>query len=87
MVVCSYLNELSRYLRQLNIDKDIVSMRNFNIYDPMKTGDNLTLDGQTLAHVEVLMNSDGTDEGSLLKLLGRCITPFGKLLLQLPRFD
>ena len=28
-------------------------MKNFNIYDPMKKGQGLTLDGQTLAHLEV----------------------------------
>lgn len=55
-------------------------MKNFNIYDPMKRGQGLVLDGQTLAHVEVLQNNEGTDEGSLLKILGRCVTPFGKLL-------
>ena len=82
------------YLRQLNIDKDIMSMRNFNVYDPMKRGQGLVLDGQTLAHVEVrktcahlplrpsplmqvLVNSDGTEDGTLLKLLGRCMTPSG----------
>lgn len=43
----------TRYLRQLNIDKDILSMKNFNVYDPMKRGQGLTLDGQTLAHIEV----------------------------------
>lgn len=67
-----------RYLRTLNIDKDILSMKNFNIYDPMKRGEGLVLDGQTLAHVEVLLNNEGTDDGTLLKLLGRCITPAGK---------
>lgn len=41
------------YLRQLNIDKDILSMKNFDIYDPMKRGMGLTLDGQTLSHLEV----------------------------------
>ena len=30
-----------------------MSMKNFNIYDPMKKGLGLTLDGQTLAHLEV----------------------------------
>jgi DNA mismatch repair protein MSH6 len=90
-------------LRQLNIDKDIFSMKNFNIYDPMKQGKGLVLDGQTLAHIEVipspynvftlpvfilfppqiLVNSEGTADGSLLKLLGRCITPFGTLCLTL----
>ena len=28
-------------------------MKNFNVYDPMKRGRGLTLDGQTLAHIEV----------------------------------
>ncbi|KAI3597469.1 dna mismatch repair protein msh6 [Moniliophthora roreri] len=71
------------YLRQLNIDKDILTMRNFNIYDPMKKGEGLVLDGQTLAHIEVLLNNEGTEEGSLLKLLNRCITPFGKRLFRI----
>jgi DNA mismatch repair protein MSH6 len=53
-------------------------MKNFNIYDPMKRGQGLVLDGQSLAHVEVLLNSEGTDEGSLLQLLSRCVTPFGQ---------
>lgn len=44
---------MPRYLRQLNIDKDLLSMKNFNIYDPMRQGKGLVLDGQTLAHIEV----------------------------------
>ena len=44
---------LGRYLNTLNIDKDILSMKNFNIYDPMRRGQGLVLDGQTLAHIEV----------------------------------
>ncbi|OCH88410.1 DNA mismatch repair protein Msh6 [Obba rivulosa] len=71
------------YLNTLNIDKDILSMKNFNIYDPMKRGQGLVLDGQTLAHIEVLLNSEGTEDGSLLKLLGRCITPSGKRLFRI----
>ncbi|KAG6888727.1 hypothetical protein C0992_007636, partial [Termitomyces sp. T32_za158] len=46
------LGSMIWYLRQLNIDKDILSMKNFNVYDPMKKGQGLTLDGQTLAHIE-----------------------------------
>jgi DNA mismatch repair protein MSH6 len=53
-------------------------MKNFNVYDPMKKGQGLVLDGQSLAHIEVLLNSEGTEEGSLLQLLGRCVTPFGQ---------
>ncbi|KAG6876423.1 hypothetical protein C0993_003233 [Termitomyces sp. T159_Od127] len=48
----------SMYLRQLNIDKDILSMKNFNVYDPMKKGQGLTLDGQTLAHIEANGSSE-----------------------------
>ncbi|CCL98235.1 uncharacterized protein FIBRA_00229 [Fibroporia radiculosa] len=73
----------SKYLNTLNIDKDILSMKNFNIYDPMKRGQGLVLDGQTLAHIEVLLNSEGTEEGSLLKQLSRCITPSGKRLFRI----
>ncbi|KAF9233196.1 muts domain V-domain-containing protein [Melanogaster broomeanus] len=77
------LGAMAWYLRQLNIDKDLLSMKNFNVYDPMQRGRNLVLDGQTLAHVEVLQNNEGTDEGSLHKLLSRCITPFGKRLFRI----
>ncbi|KAF8815726.1 DNA mismatch repair protein Msh6 [Phlegmacium glaucopus] len=71
------------YLRQLNIDKEIMSMKNFNVYDPMKTGKGLTLDGQTLAHLEILLNNEGTEDGTLLRLLGRCVTAFGKRLFRI----
>ncbi|KAI0367675.1 DNA mismatch repair protein Msh6 [Pilatotrama ljubarskyi] len=71
------------YLHTLNIDKDILSMKNFNVYDPMKRGQGLVLDGQTLAHIEVLQNSEGTEEGTLLKLLSRCVTPSGKRLFRI----
>ncbi|CAK5264723.1 unnamed protein product [Mycena citricolor] len=71
------------YLRQLNIDKDILSMKNFNVYDPLKRGQGLVLDGQSLAHIEVLLNNEGTEEGTLLKLLNRAVTPFGKRLFRI----
>ncbi|KII87843.1 hypothetical protein PLICRDRAFT_176607 [Plicaturopsis crispa FD-325 SS-3] len=77
------LGSMVWYLRQLNIDKDIMSMKNFNIYDPMKKGQGLVLDGQTLAHIEVLLNNEGTADGSLLKLLERAVTPFGKRLFRI----
>jgi DNA mismatch repair protein MSH6 len=66
-----------RYLRQLNLDTDLVTTKNFNIYDPLSQGKALVLDGQTLAHIEVLQNSQGGVEGTLLQLLSRCVTPFG----------
>ncbi|KEP51775.1 MSH6-DNA mismatch repair-like protein [Rhizoctonia solani 123E] len=77
------LGSMVWYLRQLNIDKDILTQKNFNIYDPLQKGKGLALDGQTLSHIEVLLNSDGTEDGTLLKLLGRCVTPFGKRLFRI----
>lgn len=72
-----------RYLRQLNLDLDLVTTRNFNVYDPLSKSDGtLHLDGQTLAHIEVLQNSQGTTEGTLIQLLSRCVTPFGKRLFK-----
>ncbi|KAF7971488.1 hypothetical protein HWV62_20944 [Athelia sp. TMB] len=76
------LGSMIWYLRTLNIDKDILSMKNFNIYDPMKQGQGLILDGQTLAHIEVWLVMTGK-EGTLLKLLSRCVTPFGKRLFRI----
>ncbi|KAG8825170.1 DNA mismatch repair protein msh6 [Serendipita sp. 401] len=71
------------YLRTLNIDHALLSAKNFDIYDPMRKGQGLVIDGQTLAHIEVLMNSDGSEEGTLLKLIGKCVTPAGKRLFRL----
>lgn len=76
-VAIEALGSMIWYLRQLNIDKDLLTQKNFNVYDPLQRGKGLALDGQTLSHIEVLVNSEGTEEGTLLKLLGRCITPFG----------
>ncbi|GEM07599.1 DNA mismatch repair protein MSH6 [Rhodotorula toruloides] len=82
-VAMSALGGMIWYLRQLNLDADLVTARNFNIYDPLgRSNGTLVLDGQTLAHIEVLRNSQGTTEGTLLQLLSRCVTPFGKRLFK-----
>lgn len=47
------LGGLLFYLKSLNLDKDLVSQKNFNIYDPIKEGKNLVLEGVTLNHMEV----------------------------------
>ena len=60
-----------------------VTTKNFNIYDPLSQGQALILDGQTLAHIEVLQNSQGGQEGTLFQLLSRCVTPFGKRLFKI----
>ncbi|KAM0787401.1 hypothetical protein ACM66B_003486 [Microbotryomycetes sp. NB124-2] len=81
-VCMSALGGMIWYLRQLNLDQDLVTTKNFNIYDPISQGKALVLDGQTLAHIEVLQNSLGGTEGTLLHLLMRCVTPFGKRLFK-----
>jgi DNA mismatch repair protein MSH6 len=67
------------YLQALNLRQDLLTQRNFNIYDPIREGNRLILDGLTLGHMEVLVNNEGGTEGTLLELLQNCATPFGKI--------
>lgn len=73
------LGGLMSYLSTLNLRQDLLTQRNFNIYDPIREGNRLILDGLTLGHMEVLVNNEGGTEGTLLELLQNCATPFGKL--------
>jgi len=73
------LGGLMSYLQTLNLRQDLLTQRNFNIYDPIREGNRLILDGLTLGHMEVLVNNEGGTEGTLLELLQNCATPFGKL--------
>ena len=41
------------YIKGMNLGKDLMSQRNFNIYDPIREGKSMVLDGQTLSHMEV----------------------------------
>lgn len=47
------LGGLITYLKSLNLDKDLITQKNFNVYDPIRQGQSLVLDGQTLGHIEV----------------------------------
>lgn len=61
------------------IDKELVSAKNFHSYDPIRHSGSLILDGQTLINLEIFENTyDGSDAGTLHKLLNHCETPFGK---------
>lgn len=79
----SALGGMVHYLKSLNLDADLCKVGNFNIYDMHKSGLCMILDGFTLQHIEVLQNSIGTDEGTLLKLLNRCLSPSGKRLFKI----
>ncbi len=78
----SALGAMLTYLHQLNLDKDLCSSRNFDIYDPIRKNECLVLDAQSLTHLNVLTNEQGDEAGTLHQLLNRCVTPFGKRLFK-----
>ena len=80
------------YLQHCLIDKELLSMRKFSIYEPSDENvelkdntklkqQNMVLDATTLYNLEILTNSRGEKEGSLLYICDRCSTHFGKRLL------
>lgn len=70
------------YMQYLKLDKELVSLGNFSDYEPIQK-EFMVLDGQSLQNLEVFSNTfDSTDAGTLFKLLNRCVSPFGKRLLQ-----
>lgn len=78
-LVMSAFGALVQYFRTLKIDRDLLTMGNFDWYDPIRKASSLVLDGKTLINLEVFANSfDGGSNGTLFTLLNRCITPFGK---------
>ncbi|KAI9835007.1 MAG: DNA mismatch repair protein msh6 [Thelocarpon superellum] len=78
-LVMSAFGALVQYLRTLKIERELVTLGNFTWYDPIRKATTLVLDGQTLINLEIFANTfDGSATGTLLALLNRCITPFGK---------
>ncbi|OZJ02922.1 hypothetical protein BZG36_04117 [Bifiguratus adelaidae] len=79
----SALGGMLWYLRSLKLDKELLSLGNVHLYDPLRNATSLVLDGHTLANLEVLQNTyDGSTRGTVLGLLNRAITPFGKRLFR-----
>lgn len=79
----SAFGALVQYLRVLMIERELITLRNFSWYDPIRKATSLVLDGQSLINLEIFANnSDGSAEGTLFAVLNRCITPFGKRLLK-----
>ncbi len=82
-LLMSAFGALTKYLRTLKIERDLITIGNFSWYDPIRKASSLVLDGQTLINLEVFANSfDGGSEGTLFQLLNRCITPFGKRMFK-----
>lgn len=74
------LGAMLLYLRTLNLDRDLLASENVVLHSV--SGQTLQLDAQTLTHLNVLSNDNGTEEGTLHALLNRCHLPFGKRLLR-----
>ena len=70
------------YLRSLKLERQLLSLRNFAAYDPLRRSGTLVLDSQTLINLDVLHGADGSEKGSLFEVLNRCATPMGKRLLK-----
>lgn len=84
-VAMSSLAGMFAYLAQLSLLKDLTSSKNFSLLEHRKTagGQPMHMDANTLSHLCVLANEDGSDAGTLHRLLNRCFTPAGKRLFKL----
>lgn len=80
----SALAGMFAYLSQLSLLKDLTSSKNFSLLEHRRTasGRPMHLDANTLSHLCVLQNEDGSDTGTLHRLLNRCVTPSGKRLFK-----
>ncbi|UZJ52175.1 hypothetical protein CBS101457_001495 [Exobasidium rhododendri] len=78
----SALGGMLSYLTQLRLEKDICASMNFDIFDPLSRNECMILDAQSLTHLNVLINEQGDGEGTLLQLVNRAVTPFGKRLMK-----
>lgn len=82
-LVMSAFGALVHHLRNLKLDRDAISLGNFEDYDPIRKATSLVLDGQSLINLEIFANNvDGGQDGTLFNMLNRCVTPFGKRLLR-----
>ncbi|KAK0642121.1 muts domain V-domain-containing protein [Cercophora newfieldiana] len=86
-LLMSAFGALVHYLRTLKLERSLLSRGTFQPYSPMQrsggSSSTLVLDGQTLINLEVFANSvDGGSEGTIFRLMNRCITPSGKRLFR-----
>ncbi|KAI0461024.1 hypothetical protein LJB42_001354 [Komagataella kurtzmanii] len=82
-VAFSAFGALLWYLKSLKLDESIISMGNISPYDPYQHATSMTMDGVTLQNLEIFANTfDGSNKGTLFKVLNRATTPFGKRLFK-----
>lgn len=82
-LVMSAFGALVQYLQTLQIERDLLTLKNISWYDPIKSASTLILDGKSLLNLEIFANSfDGGIDGTLFTILNRCITPFGRRMFK-----
>ena len=70
------------YLCDLKLDRALLPVRNFRVYEHSNSAVSMVLDGQTLRNLDVLSNSvSGGLEGTLMLAVDHTRTAFGKRLL------
>ncbi|KYR02422.1 hypothetical protein DLAC_01262 [Tieghemostelium lacteum] len=71
------------YLFEIKIGEELCQQGRFQKFSPLDIGNTMILDAQCLVNLEIFNNTtDGSTEGTLLKLMDRCQTAFGKRLLR-----
>ena len=75
----SALGACISYLKELYLDKELLSMQRMSLYRPSNFQSGyLVLDSKTLRNLEIFENSfDGGREGTLLAVMDHCLTNFG----------
>lgn len=82
-VAMKALGNVVVYLTDLKLDKELISLKNFVLYQPLKQSSNLVLDAKGLENLEILENATNLElDGSLLKVLNHCVTAFGKRMMR-----
>ncbi|PWA00191.1 hypothetical protein BB558_002372 [Smittium angustum] len=87
-LVLTAVGGLVSYLRSLKLDRELVSLGNFEIYTPLRNKLSLMLDGSTLSNLDVFTVNGQTNfsqrnssEGTLFHLVNHTLTPFGRRLI------
>ena len=80
----SAIGGILRIMQHTMHDHEILPHSEWHIYDPTsdKCNSYLTLDGSTLANLEILSNDIGGKRGTLFQFIDKCSTKFGSRMLK-----
>lgn len=81
-LMLSAFGGLMWYLKSLKLERQLISLGNFGAYKS-SAAKSMVLNGQTLQNLEIFANTfDQSSEGTLFRLINKCVTPFGKRRLK-----